>query len=77
MNNEKLNQIRESIANTVSSIESANGNFFANAVLVGHLKTLTAMEAALLGTIAAPEASSRLDVPKPPEPPSGGLSQAC
>ena len=51
MNNEKLNQIRESIANTVSCIDSDNGYYFANAILVGHLKTLTEMEAAFLGTI--------------------------
>ena len=51
MNNEKLNQIRESIANTVSCIDSDNGYDSANAILIDHLKTLTDMEAALLGAI--------------------------
>lgn len=48
MSNEKLKQIRESITNTVSCIDSDNGNYFANALLIGHLKALTDMEAALL-----------------------------
>lgn len=51
MNNEKLKQIRESITNTVSCIDSDNGYYFANAILIDHLKKLTDMEAVLLGTI--------------------------
>lgn len=51
MNNEKLKQIRESITNTVSCIDSDNGDYFANAILIDHLKALTDMEAVLLGAI--------------------------
>lgn len=51
MNNEKLKQIRESITNTVSCINSDNGDLLTNVILNGHLKNLTDIEAVLLRTI--------------------------
>lgn len=51
MSNEKLKQIRESIINTVNCIDAHNGDDLTNKVLNDHLKTLTDMEAVLLGTI--------------------------
>lgn len=48
MINEKLNQIRESIINTVSCLDAGSGDHLTNMVLNDHLKTLTDMEAGLL-----------------------------
>ncbi len=58
MNNEKLKQIRESITNTVSCIDAHKGDNLTNKVLNDHLKTLTDMEAVLLGTIYIHEPSA-------------------
>lgn len=58
MNSEKLKQIRESITNTVSCLDAHNGDDLTNKVLNDHLKTLTDMEAAFLGTIHIHEPSS-------------------
>ena len=76
MSNEKLNQIRESIANTVSCIDSDNGYYFANVILVDHLKTLTDMEAGLLrGYIYDQSIIHDPNVPKPSEPPNKTITR--
>lgn len=69
MSNEKLNQIRESISNTVSCIDAHEGDHLTNTILNDHLKTLTDMEAGLLrGYIYDQSIIHEPNVPKPSEP---------
>lgn len=69
MNNEKLEQIRESIINTVSCIDAHKGGRLTNMILKAHLKTLTDMETGLLrGHIYDQSITHKPNVPKPSEP---------